>query len=96
VQYRPRVTYAATLAWSSGYWSADVRWHRVGQRFPNSAGTNPRPAFSLTDVGLERRLGSALAIRGEIRDLADTRAEFIAGYPTPGRSLTATLNFQMP
>jgi vitamin B12 transporter len=96
VQYRPRVTYAATLAWSSGYWSADVRWHRVGQRFPNSAGTNPRPAFSLTDVGLERQLGSALAIRGEIRDLADTRAEFIAGYPTPGRSLTATLNFQMP
>jgi iron complex outermembrane receptor protein len=96
VQYRPRVTYAMALAWSSGDWGADARWHRVGERFPNGAGTNPRPAFSLTDVGLERRLGSALAIRCEIRDLADTRAEFIAGYPTPGRSLTATLNFQMP
>jgi vitamin B12 transporter len=96
VQYRPRVTYAAALAWSSGEWSADVRWHRIGQRFPNGAGTNPRPAFSLTDLGLERRFGSALAVRGEIRDLADTRAEFIAGYPTPGRTLAATLNFQIP
>lgn len=96
VQYRPRVTYATALAWSSGAWSADLRWHRIGQRFPNGAGTNPRPAFSLTDVGLERRLGSAVAVRGEIRDLADTRAEFIAGYPTPGRTLTVTLNFQMP
>jgi vitamin B12 transporter len=96
VQYRPRVTYAAALAWSSGDWSADLRWHRIGRRFPNGAGTNPRPAFSLTDIGFERRLGSALAVRGEIRDLADTRAEFIAGYPTPGRTLTATLNFQMP
>jgi vitamin B12 transporter len=96
VQYRPRVTYAAALAWSSGDWSADLRWHRIGQRFPNGAGTNPRPAFSLTDAGLERRLGSALVVRCEVRDLADTRAEFIAGYPTPGRTLTATLNFQMP
>jgi vitamin B12 transporter len=96
VQYRPRVTYAAALAWSAGDWSADLRWHRIGQRFPNGAGTNPRPAFSLTDIGFERRLGPALAVRGEIRDLADTRAEFIAGYPTPGRTLTATLNFQMP
>jgi vitamin B12 transporter len=96
VQYRPRVTYAAGGAWSGGAWSADLRWHRIGARFPNSAGTNPRLPISLVDLGVERRLGEALALRAEIRDLADARAEFIAGYPTPGRTLFATLTFQVP
>jgi vitamin B12 transporter len=96
VQYRPRVTYAVGGAWSSGAWSADLRWHRIGARFPNSAGTNPRPAISLVDVGVERRLGAALGVRAEVRDLADARAEFIAGYPTPGRTVYATLTFQVP
>ena len=96
VQYRPRITYSLATIWSPGAWSADARWHRIGERFPNSAGTNPRPAFSLFDLGLERRLGDALGVRVQVSDLTDTRAEFIAGYPTPGRTLTATLNFQLP
>jgi vitamin B12 transporter len=96
VQYRPRVSYDAAVVWSPGAWIADARWHRIGRRFPNSAGTNPRPAFSLLDAGLERRLGSMLAIRGDVRDLADRRAEFLAGYPTPGRSVTLTLTVVLP
>ena len=50
VLYRPRVTYDASVVWSPGPWTADLRWHRIGRRFPNSAGTNPRPAFSLLDA----------------------------------------------
>ena len=73
-----------------------MRWHRIGERFPNSAGTNPRPAFSLLDIGLDRRLADAFGLRLQVNDLTDTRAEFIAGYPTPGRTLTATLNFRTP
>jgi iron complex outermembrane receptor protein len=96
VQYRPRTTCAAGAAWSRGPWGADLRWQRIGARFPNSAGTNPRPAISLVDLGLERRLAEALALRAEIRDLTDARAEFIAGYPTPGRTLFVTLTFQAP
>jgi vitamin B12 transporter len=96
VQYRPRVTYAAGLAGTAGAWDVDLRWHYIGERYPNSAGTNARPAFSLIDAGLERRLGEWLGARLEVHDLADVRAEFIAGYPTPGRTLTATLNFQVP
>jgi vitamin B12 transporter len=96
VQYRPRVTYDAALVWSPGAWTADLRWHRIGRRFPNSAGTNPRPAFSLVDAGLERALGSGLAVRGEVRDLTDARAEFLAAYPTPGRSVTLTLTLVVP
>ncbi len=96
VLYRPRVTYDASVVWSPGPWTADLRWHRIGRRFPNSAGTNPRPAFSLLDLGLERRLGAGLGLRGEIRDLTDRRAEFLAGYPTPGRSVLLTLTLVAP
>jgi outer membrane cobalamin receptor len=96
VQYRPRVTGSLMLVWSPAAWSADARWRLVGERFPNSAGTNPRPAFSLLDVGLERRLADAIGLRLQIDDLADSRAEFIAGYPTPGRTVIATLNLELP
>ena len=96
VQYRPRVTYDATALWSSGAWIADLRWHHIGQRYPNSAGTNPRDPFSLLDAGLERRLGGGLALRAEVRDLTDTRAEFLAGYPTPGRTVALTFTMVAP
>lgn len=96
VQYRPRVTCAAGLAGAAGPWDADVRWHYIGRRYPNSAGTNARPAISLFDAGLERRLGESISLRAEVRDLTDARAEFIAGYPTPGRTLSATLTVRAP
>jgi hypothetical protein len=96
VLYRPRITADASAVWSPGAWTADLRWHLVGQRFPNSAGTNPRPAISLLDFGLERRLGGGVGLRGEVRDLADRRAEFLAGYPTPGRSVLLTLTLVAP
>lgn len=96
VQYRPRVTGDATALWSPGAWTADLRWHYIGQRYPNSAGTNPRDPFSLLDAGLERRLGRGLALRAEVRDLTDTRAEFLAGYPTAGRTVGLTFTMVAP
>jgi len=90
------VTYAIAVLWSPEPWAVDLRWHRIGERFPNGAGTNPRAAFSLLDIGVERRLGDALSARVQLTDVTDARAEFIAGYPTPGRTLTATLNFRLP
>ena len=56
VQYRPRVTYAASASVSPGAWLVDLRWRRIGRRFPNAAGTNPRPAISLLDLAAERPL----------------------------------------
>jgi vitamin B12 transporter len=96
VQYRPRASYAASAAWSPGPWGLDLRWRRIGQRFPNAAGTNPRPPISLLDLAVERRLTPSLTAHGEARDLADARAEFIAGYPTPGRTFTFSLEFTLP
>jgi iron complex outermembrane receptor protein len=96
VQYRPRVTYAASARWSPADWSVDLRWRRIGDRFPNAAGTNPRPPISLLDLSVQRRLGAQLTARAEARDLADARAEFIAGYPMPGRTLTFFLELTLP
>jgi vitamin B12 transporter len=92
VRYRPQVTSQVALSWAPRRWQADVRWHFIGSRFPNSAGTNPLPPINLVDLGLERSLGSALVLRGGVHDLLDERAEFIAGYPVPGRTFTLTLD----
>ena len=96
VQYRPRVTYAASASLSPGRWLFDLRWRRIGRRYPNAAGTNPRPPISLVDVAGERRLTEYLLARAEVRDLTDERAEFIAGYPTPGRTFTFALELTLP
>jgi len=96
VLYRPRITAETVVVWSPGPWTTDLRWHHIGERFPNSAGTNPRAPFSLLDVGVERRVGRGLTLRGDVRDLADVRAEFLAGYPTPGRSVALTFTLVAP
>jgi outer membrane cobalamin receptor len=54
---------------------------------------NPRPAFGLLDVGAERTVGAAV-IRADVRDMLDTRAEFLAGYPTPGRTVTVSISLE--
>lgn len=94
VPYRPAVTAAAGLAWRPGAWGADARWRLVGTRYPNSAGTNPLPAYAVVDLGVERRFGRHLLARADVRDLLDRRAEFIAGFPTPGRTFIVTASLQ--
>ena len=93
VQYRPIGTWGASAGWADGGWGADVRWRWVGERYPNPGGVNPRPAFGLLDVGAERTVGAAIA-RADVRDLLDTRAEFLAGYPTPGRTVTVSISLE--
>jgi len=93
VQYRPVGTWGASMAWATGTWGADVRWHWVGERYPNSGGANPRPAFGIMDVGVERSFGTAV-MRAGVRDLFDSRAEFLAGYPTPGRTAIVSVSME--
>ena len=93
VQYRPIGTWAASAAWGSGPWALDARWRWVGERYPNSGGVNPRPAFGLLDVGAQRSVGPAL-IRADVHDLLDARAEFLAGYPTPGRAAVLSISLE--
>lgn len=93
VQYRPRGTWGANAGWRGGPWGTDLRWRWVGERFPNPGGINPRPAFGLMDIGAERSIGAA-TLRAVVRDLFDTRAEFLAGYPTPGRTAIVSISLE--
>ena len=96
VPYRPRITGAATAGWTSGVLDADVRWHYVGERFRDNSGVNARPPISIFDAGAGRRIGRILYARFDVHDLTDQRAEFIAGFPTPGRTFTLTLSLDSP
>lgn len=93
VQYRPTGTWGASMGWASGRWGADARWRWVGERYPNPGGVNPRPAYGVMDVGAEWSTGSA-TLRADLRDLFDTRAEFLAGYPTPGRTAIVSISME--
>jgi iron complex outermembrane receptor protein len=93
VQYRPVATWGASSGWSGGAWGIDARWRWVGERFPNPGGVNPRPAFGLLDAGAQRGVGPAL-VRLDVHDMLDTRAEFLAGYPTPGRTAVLSISLE--
>ncbi len=92
VAYRPRTTITAGLTWTPGPWETDLRWHRIGTRYRDNSGVNRLAPISLWDAGIERRLGASLSTRFEVHDLLDRRSEFIAGYPTPGRTFSLSLN----
>ncbi|MEZ4412685.1 MAG: TonB-dependent receptor [Gemmatimonadales bacterium] len=93
VQYRPVGTWGASAGWVSAGWGADARWRWVGERYPNPGGVNPRPAYGVMDIGAERAIGTAI-VRADLRDLFDTRAEFLAGYPSPGRTAVVSISLE--
>lgn len=92
VAYRPLGTASASAIWSPGPWSADVRWHFVGLRYRDNSAVNALPTINLFDVGLQREVGTVALLRAAVSDLTDERAEFISGYPSPGRTFTLSLD----
>jgi outer membrane cobalamin receptor len=94
VPYRPRTTAAAHVGWTTGPWTVDARVQHLGSRPRDAA--NRLPPISLIHLSLERRFGTALRGTLDVRDLADRRAEFIAGHPGPGRTVVLTLDLEAP
>jgi outer membrane cobalamin receptor len=86
------VAASASAIWSPGPWSADVRWHFVGLRYRDNSAVNALPTINLFDVGLQREVGTVALLRAAVSDLTDERAEFISGYPSPGRTFTLSLD----
>jgi len=96
VRYRPRVTYSVHGSWMPGLWRLNLGWNHVGTRYPNAVGTNPLEPIDLLNAGIERRVGQVLSVRGEVRDLTDSRPVYIAGFPSPGRSYHLSLTLEFP
>ena len=96
VAYRPLGTLSAGMVWAPGRWSGDLRWHWIGTRFRDNSGVNALPPISLIDLGAQREVGRRASLRFAVIDLSDQQVEFIAGYPTPGRTFTLSLDMRWP
>ncbi len=96
VIYRPRDNQSVQLTVNPGRTSIRVAWRRLGERYPNHGGVNELPPESIWDVSVATlmRVGRfPLDVAVTIRDAFDTRAEFIAGYPSRGRSIILRIRF---
>lgn len=95
VPYRPRFSASLQGSWTPGAWRLSAGWNHLGTRYSRNRGMNPLPRFDLFHLSAERQIGR-FAIEAEIRDLTDTRPVYIAGFPTPGRTVHLTLNLELP
>ncbi len=94
--YRPVYTVAATATWDAAVWRLDARWHLVSERNRDYSGVNQMPSYALLGVGVEVSPYRGFRLRADLEDALDRQPAYIAGYPTSGRSLTATLSYQLP
>ncbi|MDH4349459.1 MAG: TonB-dependent receptor, partial [Gemmatimonadota bacterium] len=94
--YRPLYTVATSVTWDAASWRLDARWHLVSERNRDYSGVNQLPAYGLLGFGAEVTLFERLRLRGDIEDALDRQPAYIAGYPTSGRSLTATVSYELP
>jgi len=94
--YRPLYTVAATATWDAVRWRVDARWHLVSERNRDYSGVNQMPAYSLLGLGVEVLPYRGIRLRADLEDALDRQPAYIAGYPTSGRSLTATLSYELP
>jgi len=94
--YRPLYTVATAATWDAVRWRVDVRWHLVSERNRDYSGVNQMPSYSLLGFGVEVLPYRGIRLRADLEDALNRQPAYIAGYPTSGRSLTATLSYQMP
>ena len=97
VIYRPRGNQSVQLTITPPLFRLRVAWRRMGERFPNHGGVNALEPESILDLSLatELMLGRVpLELIVSVHDVLDTRPQFIAGYPTRGRSFTLRVRME--
>lgn len=94
--YRPLYTVATTATWDAARWRVDARWHLVSERNRDYSGVNQMPSYSLLGLGVEVLPFRGIRLRADLEDALDRQPAYIAGYPTSGRTLTATFSYELP
>jgi outer membrane receptor protein involved in Fe transport len=94
--YRPVYTVATSATWDAAVWRLDARWHLVSDRNRDYSGVNQMSSYALLGIGVEVLPFSRFRLRADLEDALDRQPAYIAGYPTSGRSLTATLSYDLP
>ncbi len=76
-------------------WKLSYELHRIGSNFLDPANRQLAPAREIHNVAANlKAFGHALSLTVEGRNLADKRIGDVNGFPLPGRSFFATLNYQ--
>ena len=81
------------LTWNS--WNVDALWQmRAGRK----DGTGDLPDWNTLDINLNKpltmRKAGTLLLKASARNLLDCRYETVSGYPMPGRSFMAGVEFK--
>ena len=87
------VVLSGNVTWNS--WTADALWQmRAGRK----DGTGDLPDWNTLDVNLAKHLtvrkSGALLLKASARNLLDCRYETVSGYPMPGRSFMAGVEYK--
>lgn len=96
--YRPRHVLNSELTWQIANFNVRFAQSRVSERFPNVAGTNAVPAYSLLDFTLSRNFkiaGLKFSPKFSLNNLLSKNYSVVSNFPMPGRafrfSLTTTI-----
>lgn len=92
---RPRSDVALFVDYAMNRWKVSYELHRIGKNFLDPANSQQIPAREIHNVAL--RLGflrREVSLTVEGRNLADRRIGDVNGFPLPGRSFFATLNYK--
>jgi iron complex outermembrane receptor protein len=84
----------ARLAWHGRSWTAASQTEYLSDTFLDRANFRRAPSRTLIGASLGRRVGRLLAL-AEGRNLADRRAEDVAGFPLPGRMFLFSLSLDL-
>jgi outer membrane receptor protein involved in Fe transport len=68
----------------------------VSERNRDYRGVNQLPSYALLGFGLELAPGAGVTLRADVEDLFNRQPAYIAGYPSVGRTLTATISYELP
>jgi iron complex outermembrane receptor protein len=91
---RPAHELHAGIRLRRGRWAALYRYSLVGGNYTDRANTTRVPDRHLHTAGTSVALGGGWEVSLEVENLADQRAGDLAGFPLPGRMITAGARYR--
>jgi iron complex outermembrane receptor protein len=93
---RPENEIALFLDWIEDDWKAAYELHYIGANFLDRANLQRTPARSIHNALVRMNMPiDGLSLSFEGRNLADNRISDVSGFPLPGRSFYATLQYRL-
>jgi vitamin B12 transporter len=75
-------------------WMSGIEFQAVGRRYDDAANLNALGGYSLTNLFVEKSLGSGLTLFARANNIFDRDYELARGYGTPGANIFVGLRYQ--